>query len=250
MSSPDDPTPESADAADPVTHLSHSAANYLEAIYYIHHEGEVVRAGRLAEWLGVAAPTVTEAVKKLVRDSLLTVGPGRSLLLTAAGLTAAEDIVRRHRIAEVWLFRLGLDWESADEEAHRLSFYLSDRVLEKLHEQLGRPLTCPHGNAIPGVPQHERDLVRLDELRAGQVARVGRISEVAEQEAPALLDVLYRAGLVPGRTVEIAGETDAAEVVAIHVDGREDAYLARSVARHVWVDLSDAVQSGARPAAS
>ncbi|MDQ1682932.1 MAG: DtxR family transcriptional regulator, Mn-dependent transcriptional regulator [Frankiaceae bacterium] len=233
MSSPDDPSP------DAVAYVSQSAARYLEAIYYIHHEGEVVRAGRLAEWLGVAAPTVTEAVKKLVRDSLLTIGAGRSLLLTAAGLTAAEDIVRRHRIAEVWLFHLGLDWESADEEAHRLSFYLSDRVLEKLLEQLGRPLTCPHGNAIPGVPQQERDLIRLDELAAGQVAYVGRISEVAEQEAPTLLDVLYRSGLVPGRKVEVAGETDAAEVVAIHVDGRDDAYLARSVAKYVWVDLRE-----------
>ncbi|MDQ1725090.1 MAG: DtxR family transcriptional regulator, Mn-dependent transcriptional regulator, partial [Frankiaceae bacterium] len=167
------------------------------------------------------------------------IGAGRSLLLTAAGLTAAEDIVRRHRIAEVWLFHLGLDWESADEEAHRLSFYLSDRVLEKLLEKLGRPLTCPHGNAIPGVPQQERDLIRLDELAAGQVAYVGRISEVAEQEAPTLLDVLYRSGLVPGRKVEVAGETDAAEVVAIHVDGRDDAYLARSVAKYVWVDLRE-----------
>jgi len=224
------------DHADAFAAISQSAARYLEAIYYIHHEGEVVRAGRLAEWLGVAAPTVTEAVKKLVRDSLLTVGAGRSLLLTSAGMAAAEDIVRRHRIAEVWLFHLGLDWESADEEAHRVSFYLSDRVLEKLHEQLGRPLTCPHGNAIPGVPQQDRDLVRLDELSVGQVAFVGRISEVAEQEAPALLDVLYRAGIVPGRRVEVAGETDAAEVVTIHVEGHGDAHLARSVARHVWVD--------------
>ena len=240
MSPPDDHSPDAV-AQDAVAHVSQSAARYLEAIYYIHHEGEVVRAGRLAEWLGVAAPTVTEAVKKLVRDSLLSVGPGRSLLLTAAGLTEAEDIVRRHRIAEVWLFHLGLDWESADDEAHRLSFYLSDRVLDKLLEQLGQPLTCPHGNAIPGVPQQERDLLRLDELRAGQPAYVGRISEVAEQEAPALLDVLYRSGLVPGRKVEVAEDANAGGVVTIRVDGRDNAYLAQTVARHVWVEVRDAV---------
>src|SRR4051794_34340397 len=120
-------TSDATGASGAAAHVTQSAARYLEAIFYIHQEGEVVRANRLADWLGVSAPTVTEATRKLVRDGLLTVGPGRALLLTAAGLAAAESIVRRHRVAEVWFFELGFDWEAADEEAHQTSFAMSDR---------------------------------------------------------------------------------------------------------------------------
>ncbi|MDQ6649010.1 MAG: metal-dependent transcriptional regulator [Actinomycetota bacterium] len=230
--------------ATPPADLSAGAARYLEAIYYIHHEGEVVRPGRLAEWLGVAAPSVTEALSRLARDGLVTTGAGRSVLFTATGHVAAEDVVRRHRIAEVWLFRtLGFDWVTADAEAHRVAHSLSDTVLARLQESLGNPRTCPHGNAIPGVPQPEQELIRLVELPRGQPARVARISEVVEQEAPALLDVLFRSGIVPGAETSLVGSA-AGTTVELTVGDRPCIRLATADAANVWV-----VDPASRPAA-
>lgn len=227
--------PAAGPTAAPTVELSAGAARYLEAIYYIHHEGEVVRPGRLAEWLGVAAPSVTDALSRLSRDGLVTAGAGRSVLFTAAGHASAEDVVRRHRIAEVWLFKtLGFDWVTADAEAHRVAHSLSDTVLARLQESLGNPLTCPHGNAIPGVPQPDQDLIRLVELPPGQPARVARISEVVEQEAPALLDVLYRSGIVPGAEATVVGSPSESSL-ELTVGKHSVISLTAADAANVWV---------------
>ncbi|MGH9072268.1 MAG: metal-dependent transcriptional regulator, partial [Acidimicrobiales bacterium] len=104
------------------TPASVSPANlrYLEAAYYLAGEGEVVRRARLASWLGISAPAVTQGVSRLVRDGLMCQGPNQELELTGEGLRVAADLVRRHRIIEAWaVFTLGLDWVSADDEAQR-----------------------------------------------------------------------------------------------------------------------------------
>jgi DtxR family Mn-dependent transcriptional regulator len=192
--------------------VSAGAARYLEAIFYVGYEEGSVRAGRLAEWLGVSAPTVSEALRRLERDGLLASGPGRTIVFTPAGRRRAGRVVRRHRIVEVWLTeQLGLDWVAADDEAHRISHAFSDEVLERLHSSLGRPRVCPHGNWIPGEPQPPRGEQRLTELPGGGRARVARISEVAEHETPALLGRLHLAGVTPGRVVG---------VLQVHPDGR------------------------------
>src|SRR5581483_9369565 len=157
--------------ADPAP--SPAAARYLEAIYYLAHEGEQVRPGRLAEWLGVSPPTVTVALQRLVRDGLVAVGSGRALAFTEEGERAAASVVRRHRVVECWLTEeLGFDWVTADAEAERVAHSLSDVVLQRLYEKLGQPATCPHGNQIPGARQDRRDLVSLVALGPGAPARV------------------------------------------------------------------------------
>src|SRR5439155_21113976 len=94
---------------------SEAVERYLEAIYYIEHEHEVARPGRLAEWLGVSAPTVSISLHRLVRDGWIEVAADRSVQLSDAGGEAAAAIVRRHRIVERWLTDvLGLDWATAD----------------------------------------------------------------------------------------------------------------------------------------
>ena len=226
-------------APDGMPSVSPSAGRYLEAAYYLLHEGEVVRPGRLAEWLGVSAPTVTQAVARLVRDGLVEAGRGRDIRFTPAGRRAAEEIVRRHRVAEVWLNKvLGFDWVVADEEAQHLAHALSDRVLDRLHDVLGQPPTCPHGNPIPGARQSPRRLTNLTALQPGQRARIGRISEVAEHEAPELLVRLYDAGMVPGTRVAVEPGDDVGDDVAVTVRGQLRR-LPRWAARAVWVEVTE-----------
>ena len=222
-------------AVEPSLSRSETTERYLEAIYYIDHEGEVPRPGRLAEWLGVSAPTVTVSLQRLARDGLISIAGDRSVELTESGADAAATLVRRHRIVERWLTDiLGFDWATADLEAQSLTHGMSALVLERIDESLGRPTTCPHGNVIPGrTPPQGRRLVRLVELEDGDQARVARISEVAEHEAPHLLHLLDERGIVPGIDVGVVSRSTSgwdltASGAKVSVDP--------ATARAIWVE--------------
>jgi DtxR family Mn-dependent transcriptional regulator len=208
---------------------------YLEAIYYIENEGDVPRPGRIAEWLGVSAPTVSVSLQRLARDGWVTLAQDRSVHLSDAGRVAAAVVVRRHRLIERWLTDvLGLDWATADREAAALSHGVSEVVLERLDEHLGRPSTCPHGNVIPGRrPPRGRPMQRLTDLPAGVESRVFRISEVAEHDAPQLLAVLHDGGLVPESRILVVERGDGH--LRLVVEGHP-VMLSEGVAAAVWVE--------------
>jgi DtxR family Mn-dependent transcriptional regulator len=213
-------------------HLSETAGRYLEAIYYIAHEGDVARPGGLAEWLGVSRPTVTVTLQRLARDGWIDVAGDRSISLTATGETAASDLVRRHRILERWLVDvLGLNWAAGDREASHLVHGISEEVVDRLDRHLGHPRSCPHGNPIPGRGVVPAGLVRLDLLPPGAPATVVRISEVAEHEAPQLLLLLHELGVTPGRTLTVR---TAGATLAVEVEGRL-VEVDQGAARAVWV---------------
>jgi DtxR family Mn-dependent transcriptional regulator len=215
-----------------VGRLSETAGRYLEAIYYIAHEGDVVRPGGLADWLAVSRPTVTVSLQRLARDGWVEMAEDRSIGLTAAGEVAASDLVRRHRILERWLVDvLGLDWAAGDREASRLVHGVSDEVMDRLDQHLEHPSSCPHGNPVPGRGAIPAGLVRLDLLSPGEAAKVVRISEVAEHEAPQLLRLLHELDVTPGRSVTVrsVGASLGVEVEGTAVE------LDRGAARAVWV---------------
>jgi DtxR family Mn-dependent transcriptional regulator len=212
--------------------LRETAARYLEAIYYIAHEGEVARPGGLADWLGVSRPTVTVTLQRLARDGWVELAGDRSITLTPSGETAASDLVRRHRILERWLVDvLGLDWAAGDREASHLAHGISDEVVDRLDGHLDHPRTCPHGNPIPGRGTVPPGLVRLDRLPVGARASVVRISEVAEHEAPQLLLLLHEVGVTPGRIVTVRSPGPA---LGLEVEGAP-VEVDRGAARAVWV---------------
>jgi DtxR family Mn-dependent transcriptional regulator len=216
----------------PAPHLTETAEHYLEAIYYIVHEGETPRPGVLAEWLGVSAPTVTVTLQRLARDGWLEPAEDRRIALTPAGERAASEVVRRHRILERWLVDvLGLDWAAADREASRLAHGVSEVVVSRLDAHLAHPRSCPHGNPIPGRGEVPTGLVPLDRLPPGRSGVVTRISEVAEHEAPQLLGVLHDVGLTPGRRVVVRSPGSRLEC---EVEGRPVSVEA-GAARAVWV---------------
>lgn len=211
-------------------------SRYLEAIFYIDAEGEAVRASRLAEWLSVSQATVAAGVRRMVSQGLISLSPQKEITLTPLGYEHAAQVVRRHRIAERWLTDvLGFDWLKADEEASRLEHGISKDVADRLHELIGRPRTCPHGNPIPGadpVPGDERSLATL---APGEQSRIRRISEVAEHETPELLSFLARHGLHIGKEVEAVEMSRGAGTLTVRVDGAETP-MALDVARKIWID--------------
>ncbi len=213
-----------------------TVARYLEAVYYGEQEGETVRPSRLAEWLGVSAPTVSVALQRLAREGWVVIAQDRSVSLAPRGAEAATRIVRRHRIVERWLTDvLHLGWASADQETRRIAPGISDLVLERLDEHLGRPDTCPHGNVIPGRQHPGQTLVPLADLQPHARARVARISEVAEHDVPRLLEFLESHGLMPGAEVEVEETEMIAGALSVKVAGRLVA-LGSARARAVWVE--------------
>ena len=168
-----------------------------------------MRSARLADWLSVSRPTVTVALRRMTRDGMVHLNAHKEIELTARGDDAAAAIVRRHRIMERWLTDvLGLDWVTADAEAERLEHAVSEVVEQTLYRSLGRPKTCPHGNPIPGYSTMRANELRLSALRPGDSGTITRISEVAQREAPPLLQYLHDRGLHPGTriTVEVVDE--------------------------------------------
>ena len=225
-----------ASAPDITEMPSEAVSRYLEAIYYIDAEGDPVRASRLADWLGVSQATVAAALRRMTENELINVSAQKEITLTSGGREIATEIVRRHRIAERWLTDvLGFDWLTADEEASRIEHALSGQVADRLHDLIGRPRTCPHGNPIPGaepMPGAERSLVTLG---VGESSRVRRISEVAEHEVPDLLSFLGNHGFRLGVEVQAVEMSRGGGTFTVRV-GDEDVAMSVEVARKIWID--------------
>lgn len=169
------------------------AEEYLEAIYNMTMEGDPVIGARLADKFGVARATVTETIRRLAGDGYVTQAPDKSIALTPEGQRLTEQVLRRHRLAERLLFDLlGMDWISAHEQAHTLEHGMSEELAQHISDRLGRPLTCPHGNPIPGNTSsgmtylREQHAFRLSDAGVGQAVRVVLISEVVEDESEVL----------------------------------------------------------------
>jgi DtxR family Mn-dependent transcriptional regulator len=219
-----------------LTPTSTTVDRYLETIYCIAGEGETVRPSRLAAWLGVSAPTVSDALQRLARDGWIDVAVDRSVTLTDDGQRAASAIVRRHRLLERWLVDvLAFDWATADIEADGLASAFSEAVIDRLDLSMGSPTTCPHGNPIPGRTPTYGDLIALADLAPGVRARVRRISEVAEHEARALLTTLADHGIAEGTEVEVVAADEEPDALCVLNDGRSFS-VSLAAAQWIWVE--------------
>ena len=219
---------------------SHTATadRYLEAIYCIAAEGEIVRPSRLAYWLTVSAPTVSDALQRLKRDGWVLIASDRSVTLTSEGDRVATALVRRHRILERWLTDvLGIDWATADVEADRLSSAVSDLVVDRIDASMGSPSTCPHGNVIPGRDAPYGELVALADLEPRTPATIRRISEVAEHEARALLLMLAEHAIKEGSEVRATDTRLGPSNVAIMIGG-QSLTLSIEAAWLIWVETT------------
>src|SRR6266851_2183037 len=192
--------------------LSATVEEYLETIYNMAMEDEIVIGARLAERFRVSAPTVTEMLKRLVRDGYVEMDHKRQVTLTEAGNQAAEAVLRRHRLTERFLVdMLGMQWHQVHEEACRLEHFISGAVEARVITTLNNPTTCPHGNPIPGSVPNARNYlkdhgaIRLSSVGVGEVVAILCISEVVEDEE-ALILYLHERGLTPGTQLTMLGK--------------------------------------------
>ena len=175
---------------------------YCETIFELREDDVDVIQARVAERLDVSRPAVSEMIRRMEAQGLVTIDGG-SIRLTDDGMGLAESVVRRHRLAERFLTDiLDLSWADAHAEAGRWEHVISEPVEAALIRLLGDPTTCPHGNPIPGSNYKAPDTVTLDALTVGDSFTVSRIPEELEF-APGLLEFLEESHLVPGMQGEI-----------------------------------------------
>ena len=213
----------------------HPSSDYLEAIYEMAEERIPTVQARLADWMGMSRASVSEHVKRLIRDGLLE-ADGRTLRFTPEGETIARSLVRRHRLAEHFLIRvIGLPWHRAHEEAGRWERVISEEVETRLVEILKDPATCPHGNPIPGSSHkvdHSR-LVPLQEVPAGRRAVLRRLTEDLELELD-VMRFLETSKLMPGARIAVKG-VGPDGTMNLEVAGAPVA-LGAHLSDNLWVD--------------
>lgn len=181
--------------------------DYLKTIYH-HTEWQDARItpSQLAGVLGLAPSSVTEMVKKLAAQGLVTHRPYGPVSLTDEGERRAAAVVRRHRLIETWLVsEFGYQWDEVHDEAEVLEHAMSDRLLAGIDERLGSPRVDPHGDPIPdaGGVVHREPFVRLADAVEGHRGRVLRVSD----RDPAVLRALVDVGIDVGAQVEVVSPT-------------------------------------------
>jgi DtxR family Mn-dependent transcriptional regulator len=171
---------------------------YCEAIFELAEDDVDVIQARIADRLMVSRPAVSEMIKRLESDGLVSIDHN-SISLSKSGQRLAERVVRRHRLAERLLTDiLGLSWADAHKEAGKWEHVISQPVEEALVRVLGDPTTCPHGNPIPGASYVAPASSPLSDIAVGAGFVVSRIPEELEF-TPGLLEFLEEADVVPGR---------------------------------------------------
>jgi DtxR family Mn-dependent transcriptional regulator len=213
--------------------------DYLKTIYSFGEWSDTpATPSALAARLGLAASTVTEMVKKLAASGLVDHVPYGAITLTADGRTLALRMVRRHRIIETWLVdSFGYGWDEVHDEAEVLEHAVSDRMLELIFEQLGRPTRDPHGDPIPtrdGVVTIP-PAVLLADAAAGHSGSIVRISD----RDPDLLRHLTAEGFAVDARITVVERRPFGGALAVRLDGSEaELDVGDEAAEAVWVSTA------------
>jgi len=212
---------------------SDAIQDYLKAILTLQENQEAIATSTLAARLGVTPPSVSAMLKKLARQRLVRHAPYQPVQLTRAGERIALEVVRHHRILELYLVQtLGYSWDQVHAEADRLEHAISEELEERMFRALGQPTRDPHGHPIPsregrlGGPP----LTRLSELLPGVRATIDQVSD----RDPAMLRYLGDRGLVPDAAVTVLAKEPFDGPLTVR-SGRAAHVLGLELARHIQV---------------
>ena len=217
--------------------LSSTVEDYLKHLYAEQHDAGsgLLPMGKLAQALGVTPGTATTMVKALADNGLVKYEPRDGVRLTGAGERHALNVIRRHRLVELFLVReLGLDWSEVHEEAEELEHAISDKVLDKIDVLLGHPQFDPHGDPIPGA-KGQLASATLKSLAECVLHKPMRIARVTGQDA-AFLQTLHRLGLTPGTQVVVEARDSLADSVTIRPKGQSVTSLGTAAAAKILVE--------------
>lgn len=220
---------------------SQTVENYLKTIHLAQlaqTDRALVPMGHLASALGVVPGTATTMVKALAESGLVHYEPYMGVRLTGAGEKLSSLVLRRHRLIELFLVKvMGMSWAEVHDEAERLEHAVSEQLIDRIDEMLGRPEVDPHGDPIPSAEGTISQPQYLDLLGAPLDTELV-IARVIDQDSEFLRFIEQR-HLMPGSTVVIESRDTVADAVRMRSNGRESTTIGTKAASKVLVRLSN-----------
>ncbi|RZK60081.1 MAG: metal-dependent transcriptional regulator [Pedobacter sp.] len=212
---------------------SYTEENYLKTIYHLSVISNPVQTNAIAERMQTKAASVTDMLKKLSEKELVDYVKYQGVTLTEKGKLAAINIVRKHRLWEVFLVeKLSFKWDEVHDVAEELEHIKSTLLIERLDEFLEFPKVDPHGDPIPDQHGNFADLafVKLSKLKTNDK---GTITGVSEHSSP-FLKHLEKLGLTLGKKIEVSEILDFDGSVELSIDGNK-INISREVAKHILI---------------
>lgn len=214
---------------------SASIEDYIKTVYALESAQERASTKRIAAQMSVKMASVTGMIKHLASEGYVKHKPYYGVKLTDRGRKVALEMLRRHRLIELFLSEtLGLSWDEVDDDAEVLEHAVSDRLIERIHEFLGRPEFDPHGSPIPRADGTIRKLdgVPLADLGIG---KKGKIAQVDDSNAE-FLRYLTKLGLKIGSRFTLVERSPFDGLVTLRV-GKRNVVLGREAARSIQVKI-------------
>jgi DtxR family Mn-dependent transcriptional regulator len=210
--------------------------NYIKSIYALSQATGEVYVSELAKKLEVKLPTVNSMVKRLAAKKLVAYAPYKGIRLTEKGKKEALGIVRKHRLAELFLVKvMGLGWEEVHDIAEQLEHVNSPRFYERIDELLNHPKFDPHGEPIPDSSGkiHAQKRTSLSDLAQGLTATITAVTE----DEKSFLDHLNTKGLQIGDAVTIKKREMFDGSITLQHKSKKEILLTHQVAERIWVEV-------------
>jgi DtxR family Mn-dependent transcriptional regulator len=216
---------------------SFTEENYLKAIYHLSTiKSLVVSTNQIAEMTNTKAASVTDMLKKLSDKKLINYIRYQGVTLTEIGKNAAINIVRKHRLWEVFLVeKLGFKWDEVHDIAEELEHINSEMLINRLDDFLGNPSTDPHGDPIPDRTGaiHQKKLVRISDMILNQNGMISGVSE----HSSVFLKLLEKTGLTLGTKIMISELIEFDGSIILQVNEITERTISREVAKNILVML-------------
>jgi DtxR family Mn-dependent transcriptional regulator len=214
--------------------VSSSKENYLKAIYHLQEEDGVVTTNALAKELDTRAASITDMLKKLKTQKLLLYEKYQGFRLSPEGRKVAIQIIRKHRLWEVFLVeKLSFGWEEVHEMAEELEHITSKKLIDRLDEFLGFPKSDPHGDPIPDIngKMSPKKQVSLMELA---INAPGLVSNITDQSLE-MLELLKHKGISLGTRLEIKKRFSFDNSIELKIRNQPSITISENVAKNVFV---------------
>jgi DtxR family Mn-dependent transcriptional regulator len=215
--------------------------DYLKRIYLAQQAAPEARVptGRIALGLGVTPGTATAMIKTLADSGLVDYEAYSGVRLTDAGKHLATHVVRRHRLVESFLVAvMGMNWSEVHAEAEILEHAVSERLIERMDEMLGRPASDPHGDPIPTAHGEFTAVSEHESLVACPLGANRVVARVTDQRAD-FLRLVEAHGLMPGRRIAVRSRDELMDTVEVVPAGGEPVRLGFRAASRVLVRAAD-----------
>lgn len=216
--------------------VSPQVQDYLKAIYELERRPGGASTSAIAEVLGLRAASVTGMLKKMASMKFIRHTPYQGARLTPRGEKIALEVVRHHRLIELFLIEvLGYSWDEVHHEADRLEHFISEDFEDRLAAHLGHPEVDPHGDPIPAKDGTLADPCqkRLDQLAPGGSARIARVDD----RDPARLRHAADLGLIPTARVTLLKTDPYGGSLRLRV-GEDERSVGPELARWIFIEES------------